>query len=723
MNRVSEPEGRGGIDRSNRARVPGLEEGVLVGSSLGFLETLLLCGTGTLVPVVYRALVFPSTLLAWISIGVGLGSFGVVLASLGFARVQQAWTRKIPFLMLALPVVLFALSGGEPSGRALPAAARSALRFGVPASLLLALWVVRGKVSLRGEERTSLTGFAGLALATLAVSVTANAIRRVGTFDLLDLSSHHQGRLMGLLGAALAYAAVVLAVTRRANLRPLAGGRLVAAALVSALSSVAAASASIEEGGRPRLPEFAATDGRADGPPTLLITLDTVRRDHVSCYGYGRRTTPHLDAFAAKSTLFQNALATSSYTLSSHASLFTGLLPSEHGAHRIPYDLPLAKRMKDFALPASQDTLAEALRRRGYRTGAIAANAAYLGEWTGLQQGFEYYRVPRNWRTPYWPVSMAVLVRLFPALSPPSFAKHSIFSASAVTDSAIEWFRKLNGRPSFLFLNYMEAHAPYRPPSPYDRRFLPDGAGWSLLPPAHRPPDLKVLPGPQQLRLQEALYDGEIAFLDAEVGRLLDSLAASGMLDPMLVVITSDHGEYFGEHGLLEHGLELYEEVLRIPLIVKLPGQTEGTEVTALTSLQDLRGIIERVIDGARGESAMVAGRSDTRPRVVAQDWVSERTHELDPRRFGSPYLHAIYEGPLKLIQRAHGPSELFDVRADATEQQNFFRIDPKAAAAHETRLQASLPRGFGLHSSFESQIGVPGPDDVEALRALGYVH
>jgi arylsulfatase A-like enzyme len=701
-----------------------MAEGILAGAIFGFVDSLLLCGTGTAVPITYRVLVFPLTLLMSAIASCGLAFIGTLLGWGGFGQGRECWTRVIPFVVLAGPLVLLAFRS-QPPVSMLPVPALAALRWAVPAVLLVALAVVHRRSSSHGTRGgVSLACFLKLALLTQALGILATAVRRCNPFALVDLWGHHKTQLVVLLLALVAYSAALIALTRLGSVfgngRP---GRAVAAGvLLSLVSTLGAARWSLPQSIEAPLPHFAATRSPS-GPTTLLITLDTVRRDHLSCYGYALPTTPHLDAFAANATIFVDAIASSPYTLSSHASLFTGRLPSDHGAHRVPYDdVRLARLVRDFALPDREETLAQVLLHRGYHTGAIVANSGYLAEWTGLQHGFEYYRVSPNWSMRYWPLSLGALVQFFPSVAPTVFAKQSMLSASDVTGAALEWFRRLDGQPSFLFLNYMEAHAPYRPPAPYDRRFLPGDVKSPLWPMPYRPPDLKALPDAEEMRLRIALYDGAIAFQDAEIGRLLDGLKAAGLLDQMLVVITSDHGESFGEHGLIEHTWELYEDVLRIPLIIRLPGQTEGMRVASRISLQDVRGLIERVVDGAHSPSALFGGLRETGPRVVAQQWISARAHELYPQRFGSPYLQAIYDGRWKLIQRVRGPSELYDLQTDAAEARDLFRINPSAAATQEARLTADLPRPLKLLSS-RGEVRGQSPQDLDGLRALGYVH
>jgi len=699
---------------------PGLVEGLLAGSVFGFLESLLLCGTGTDVPVTYRALVFPATLLTSTLAGVIVGFVGSLLAWRGLGRTQRSLERTAPLLVLAVPMLLQLARHGRPArGETL------SLGWGAPALLLLAL-VARWAWGLRASAEPRplmLSRFVAVCFVTTALTGLATLATRSNPLDLLDLWVNHRVRVLVLAASAVTYAWALLASTAAVAASGAGRGQVAWAGFgLSACGALAVALWPIAPVPPAALVVLPAQRPMNVGPSVLLIVLDTVRQDHLSCYGYARRTTPQIDAFAARATVFENALAPSPYTLSSHASLFTGRLPSEHGAHRVPHDLPLARLVRDFSLAETEDTLAESMRRRGYRTGAITANAAYLARWTGLARGFDDYSVSEVWRVRYWPVSLVALTRVFPFLAPQAFAKRSLMTAPEITDAALAWFHAQGGQASFLFLNYMEAHAPYSAPLPYSRTFLSDEDRhwpWSTL---YQPPVLGALPDAEELRLRIGLYDGAIAFLDAEVGRLLAGLEAGGLLDHTLVVITSDHGESFGEHGLLEHGWDLYEEQLRVPLIVKLPAQNKAARVRSLVSLQDVRGWIERVAAGGGDDERSLASPDPLPARLVAQHWISRIAHEGDPERFASSYHHAIFDGRFKLIQRLGRPSDLFDLAADPGETRNLIRADPAAAAEIEARLTATIPPMEGLHGSRGEAIG-PRPEQLEALRALGYIN
>ena len=288
---------------------------------------------------------------------------------------------------------------------------------------------------------------------------------------------------------------------------------------------------------------------RGTRPDLVLVVMDTVRADRLKPYGYGRATTPLLDAFARRHAVrYTNARSTSSWTLPSHASLFTGLMPAQHGATHPRQGASTEHVVDSAALPAQPlrsdvPTLASLLRDAGYRTGAVLANSAYLDPRFGLGRGFEHYDArPGGFLKRYLPLSQLAGGTLR--------AGHLLYrDAKTITDLALAWLEQDDGRPFFLAVNYMDAHAPYLPPPPYSEHF----GG-----PAREPLELAHTDRSDQ-------YDRALMYLDAQLARLLNELD----LQNTLVVITSDHGEALGDHGYWMHSWTLYDPVVRVPLYVK----------------------------------------------------------------------------------------------------------------------------------------------------------
>ncbi|MBV8199668.1 MAG: sulfatase, partial [Acidobacteria bacterium] len=295
------------------------------------------------------------------------------------------------------------------------------------------------------------------------------------------------------------------------------------------------------------------------GANLLLVTLDTVRADHLGCYGYAGAETPALDRLAAAGVRFAHASSPVPLTLPSHTTLLTGLLPPHHGA----------RNNGVRGLSAETPTLATLLAGAGYRTAAFVA-AFVLDHRFGLARGFQIYddEIER-------PANASWLLE---AERP----------GGQVVDRALAWLERDDPRPFFLWVHLYDAHAPYNPPSPYRERH-----------PDHP-------------------YDGAIAFADAQVGRLLAALGQRGLAASTVVAVVADHGESLGEHGELTHGLLLYEPALAVPLLLRAPGlgpRTVATPVSTVDLAPTLAGLLGRRFpqppagtEGARGGARGGAG-------------------------------------------------------------------------------------------------------------------
>lgn len=285
----------------------------------------------------------------------------------------------------------------------------------------------------------------------------------------------------------------------------------------------------------------------------VLISLDTLRADHLSCYGYARRTTPNLDGLAARGVLFENAIAASSWTVPSHMSLFTGLYPGAHGVESVR-----------LALDRKAVTLAEALRAQGWKTAAFVSGPSLNGQ-MGFSRGFEMYDD--------FTVTLSHEANLLGYNDIENMSINQIVTNPIITRLATEWLRKNAGTRFFLFLHYWDVHHDYIPPAPYDRAFDPGYAGAI---------DGRNIAGrqnqwerdglaPADLAHLTALYDGEIAHTDAHVGAVLRAIEDARLTERTIVIIVSDHGEAFMEHGTLNHGNSLHDELVRVPLILCAP--------------------------------------------------------------------------------------------------------------------------------------------------------
>ncbi len=324
-------------------------------------------------------------------------------------------------------------------------------------------------------------------------------------------------------------------------------------------------------------------------PDVILIVLDTVRADRLSLYGYPRATTPHLERFAERATVYERAQSQGIWTLPGHASLFTGLYPSEHETDWKD-GVAWCRSLRPEAV-----TMAERFALAGYRTASIAANRGRLSPTFGLTQGFEWAWSDRSPTARLWIPALGM--KLAHLLGGPpggqrigALERNSYPSAVEVNALALEWLeRTQRSGPRFLFLNYMEAHDQLRLASCAAPRF---GDGRSCIP-KNLPERDGVLAGTEDLDPANAArlgdwYDTEIACLDHHVGELFDELERRGLLDGSLVAVTSDHGHLLGEHGGFDHRAEVWQELLHVPLLLKRPGQRTGSRCEQAVETADL---------------------------------------------------------------------------------------------------------------------------------------
>lgn len=415
-----------------------------------------------------------------------------------------------------------------------------------------------------------LVGAAGVAAAAmLAVRPASSRLRRMAVFSLFTLAVvpvlalmlkewiYQYAIVLLILGTATAltrwyfrHESWVLRTLPRA-LRWSAGISLIAFATI--------------EGGA-WLQERLATAGlpraNAASPNVLLIVVDTLRSDHLASYGYSRHTSPTIDALAAEGVLFENSFSTSSYTLPSHASILTGRYPRDH---QVEWDTSHRPRNPDVP------TLPQVLQSQGYRTGAFSANTFYFTREHGFGKGFLHFEdffhslEDMAWRTAYGGI-VTRLVR--PRLGFEDLPGRK--NATDVSGAALDWINRDAERPFFVTMNFLDAHDPYLPPQPYRSQFSTTlNPGGLLNSKLHTPPSLTA----QELQGEIDAYDGGIAYIDAQVSRLLSKIQARDRGRPLLIIVTSDHGEEFGEHGGFIHGNHLYREVIQVPLIIWEPGR------------------------------------------------------------------------------------------------------------------------------------------------------
>jgi arylsulfatase A-like enzyme len=435
----------------------------------------------------------------------------------------------------------------------------------------------------------------------------------------------------------------------------------------------------------------------AGAPNILFIVVDTLRADHLSAYGYPRRTSPELDRLAQEGVLFESAIATSSWTLPSHASLLTGRYPYEHG---VQDGSSRGQHLFDDRYPS----LAEVLQAEGYRTGAFSANREFFTRLWGFGRGF--IRFEDYFQSVADSAVSTVLGQKFFQLFLRRLGVEDIPGrrrAVNITRDALTWINRDRGRPFFVFLNYFDTHDPYLPPQPYRSKFSklanPGGILNEVM--GRFSPPLK----PEQMQSEIDAYDGAIAYVDEEVRHLMEGLEQLGQAKNTLVIFTSDHGESFGEHGLVLHQNALYREVIHVPLVFWWPDHIPAT-VRVKEPVSTIH-IPATVLD--------LLAHSDQKPfpgPSLARLWKGEAAGAEWPVALAElakmPYEHVnhnpAFSGWLKclvtpqwhfIVHEKLG-AELYDWRRDREELNNAANTPSGAAVTKEfgTRLQHMLESG-----------------------------
>jgi arylsulfatase A-like enzyme len=472
------------------------------------------------------------------------------------------------------------------------------------------------------------------------------------------------------------------------------------------------------------------TEGLANAKPVaspapniVLITMDTVRADHLSTYGYFRNTTPNLAAFATGATLYRHTVAVSNMTLATHASMFTGLYAGVHGADYDPPAYPSGR-----PLAPGIPTVTEMLAQRGYVTLGVVANYGFLSSFFGLDRGFQVYDVREP--VPVLHTSSHLFLRIGVRRLIGLFASNVAFDrntrrAEEIDRTAIQLLRQTRTRqaPVFLFLNYMDAHWPYLPPAPYDEMFPGKLRNFTDVYYKRLEQDLIFLRRDITPREKEHLisqYDGGIAYLDFELGRLFASLKELGLYDNSLIVVTSDHGENFGDRHLLQHGVAIYHDEVNIPLIVKYPGQNAGRTVDDLVSQIDLAPTILEAAGVPRPPA--FAGQSLTQPVDSERCLYSEAFPPDAPYNLAERFIRterAIYHHHQKFIESTKGDRELYDLDTDPEERRNLYLH--AGGFDQASALKNILDKWVARQPKFVSEPGSAPQRVSEQLKSLGY--
>ena len=493
-------------------------------------------------------------------------------------------------------------------------------------------------------------------------------------------------------------------------------------------------------------------------PPNILfLVLDTQRADRLSCYGYPVETSPHIDKFAAESTLFTRAIAPAQWTIPSHASMFTGLYPPQHSLWQL-----------DSVLPEIIPTLAERLQQAGYFTACFSNNAMVGILNNGLERGFQeivnyagvhYQQKNQKDKSALRSLfdkslaqveqsSVAKKIALSPLFKPLSdmIYLHKVNAkgntAQSLTDAAqllIDRSRLARNQPLFVFINLMETHTPYYPPTWAIEKFAPQ---------LHRQQidiflkqfnsDMKSLPdvltepiNPEYKAMLDELYNAEVAVQDAQLGIFLDRLQRTGVLQDTFVIIVSDHGDHLGEKQLLGHRYGVFEELIHVPLLIMDP-QDQFPPGVAWKSPVSTRRIFHTLLAVARAatpaEEVLSLAQSEDKPDtspIFATSWPPQKRLSkqdkmyLQTQGYEQPHF-AIYDDGYKLIVADKTCLGLYEIITDSEESHDLQFTLPEKTQALYQKLQDFRQQPYTSTQKMEGQLD--DPILLERLRDLGYI-
>ena len=441
----------------------------------------------------------------------------------------------------------------------------------------------------------------------------------------------------------------------------------------------------------------------------IFIVIDTLRPDHLGCYGYTRDTSPHIDSLAKQGVLFKNTIAQAPWTKPSVASFFTSTLPSTHG---------VTWRGRNSTLPTSMLTLAEILKQNGYKTAAFSDNP-HINSFNGFDQGFD------------------------------TFIENNHFlrgNAEPLTNKMIGWLKQHSGEKHFTYIHYLDPHDPYQAPGTYcdmfinkkemnvrkavktgnayflngesvlDKRMKSNGK--SLLPQDY-PLPTPITISEKELNYLISLYDGEIRYVDYHLGRLMAALRDLKTFDKTAIVITSDHGEEFLEHGIFRHGYHLYDEIIKVPLIIVLPHSDKTPlEIKTPVNLIDLMPTILNLLaiplpSGMQGKSLISLinkGKRAVSPSVSETSWKGARAQSL--RLTGWKYINDIRNERF----------ELFNLDEDPGEKNNLHLKKPKRVEELSHLLSNIISKTYPVTGKPKRKNIQPKKEERDKLKSLGYI-
>lgn len=429
-------------------------------------------------------------------------------------------------------------------------------------------------------------------------------------------------------------------------------------------------------------------------PNVILIVIDTLRADAVGSYGNPHKPTPHLDAIAAEGVRFDQAISSSGWTLPAIGSMLTGAWPTIHGG--IGQNTVLTPMREE--VPSA----AEVLKEHGFNTFGFA-NAAFVSPMLGFDRGFDVFdhRHAYNWE---------------------------IRRADETINDALGHIREHRGEANFVFIHLFDPHLDYDPPPGHVGKYT---TGRTEPPPPltmRKCRDLETKgegpPAPEDIAYVRGVYDGEINFTDVHVGRLVDELRTMGIYDDTTLIITADHGEEFWEHGGFEHGHTLYDELIRVPLIIKLPADAAPAKpvVTAQVRLIDVMPTVFERLDIEKPPSFV----GDSLAPLMMGETAKDRIAFSESTLYGG-YLVARrgkqYKYIVDIAPGSERAPELYDWRADPGETNNLLATLPDVAAEMRAELSTFFNE-MAVRAQGMSQPAIKdmSPQTIESLKSLGYI-
>ncbi len=447
------------------------------------------------------------------------------------------------------------------------------------------------------------------------------------------------------------------------------------------------------------------------GPNVILVTIDTLRADHLGCYGYERPTSPFLDSVANEGALFLDPVSAAAWTKPATGTILTGLYPSRHGA---------LYHGSSLRLPEGKTTLAEAFRNQGFATAGFVTNPN-IKKVFDFDRGFdEFFDSPVEDTVTLAAIRSSYFGGILMDLMRHQFNWKYENDVLRMNRHIVPWLRENKDQRFFLYLHYIDPHIPYSPPKAYREDFAQDHG-------------LKLFNERKRLVAQD-LYDGEIRYTDDGLRALVDELKALDLWENSLFAVTSDHGEEFFEHGVLGHGFSLYQGVVQVPLIARGPGVKPGTKVQGPVQIVDLGATLLDLAGlgiSELGDGTSFAGLARGEARGPLQPYFIENEFGQDHADNRSFVFNGIREGPWKFVlternqffpPERHGREALYNLNRDPEEQYNLF---------HEEEYRDVIESLLGRlkhHSEFLVETGFRdikpaalSPEVEQNLRALGY--